>query len=410
MATTRLVIEKSQVGHRSGTAEFARLQRAMLGAALAAFALLYCTQPLLPAIGEDLGGSPTAASLTVSASTGALAIAILPLSSLADAWGRVRLMRIGLTVACVLVLLSAAAPSLALLVVLRALVGVALAAVVAVAMGHVGDEVHPSSLGAAMGVYVAGNSLGGVGGRLVAAAAGDGTSWRYGVLAVGVLGVLASLVFSFRIPEPVRFSPIPLSWSTLRSSVAGHLRDSGILRLCLIAFLLMGGFVASYNYLTYRLLHAPFGLSQGVIGLVFLAYLAGTATSTLAGRLADRFGRRPALLASTAVMGTGLLLTLPNCVPVIVAGLIVFTGGFFAAHAVASGWVSRRATGARAQASALYLLAYYAGSSVLGALTGLAFSAGGWTVTVMAVLGYIAVAFMLGLGVGSAGERRRHDR
>ena len=34
--------------------EFRRLQRAMLGAALAAFALLYCTQPLLPAIGADL--------------------------------------------------------------------------------------------------------------------------------------------------------------------------------------------------------------------------------------------------------------------------------------------------------------------------------------------------------------------
>jgi YNFM family putative membrane transporter len=68
-----------------------------------------------------------------------------------------------------------------------------------------------------MGVYVAGNTLGGVGGRLVAAAAGDGTSttsWRYGILAVGVLSIAASLAFSYRIPEATRFTPPPLSWPT----------------------------------------------------------------------------------------------------------------------------------------------------------------------------------------------------
>ena len=376
----------------------------MLGAALAAFALLYCTQPLLPAIRDDLGVSPTAASLTVSASTGALALAILPLSALAEAIGRLRLMRGGLATACLLVLLSAAAPDLIVLIVLRALVGVALAAVVAVAMGHVGDEVHPSSVSSAMGVYVAGNTLGGVGGRLVASVAGDGTSWRVGVLAVGVLGVIASLVFSFRIPEAVRFSPVPLHWQTLRSTLRTHLADSGIVRLCAIAFLLMGGFVATYNYLAFRLLDPPFRLSQGLIGLVFLAYLAGTLTSTLAGRLADRVGSRATLLTSIAVMAAGLALTLPDVLPLVIAGLLVFTGGFFGAHAVASGWVSRRADTARAQASALYLLAYYAGSSVLGAATGVAFSAGGWTPTVATVAVYIAIAAVLAASM--PGRRR----
>ncbi|HEX2902320.1 MAG TPA: MFS transporter [Jatrophihabitans sp.] len=386
-------------GHRAGTAEFVRLQRAMLGAALAAFALLYCTQPLLPAIGSDLRADPTGASLTVSASTGALAIAILPLSSLAEAFGRIRLMRLGLIAACVLVLASAAAPNLATLLVLRTLVGVALAAVVAVAMGHVGDEVHPSSVGAAMGVYVAGNSLGGVGGRLVAAAAGDAGSWRWGVCAVGVLGVVATALFSYRIPPAERFRPVPLSWPVLRRSVAGQLRDSGIVRLCLLAFLLMGGFVASYNFLTYRLSHPPFRLSQASIGLIFLAYLAGTATSTVAGRLADRWGRRRVLCGSIAVMGAGLALTAPDRLIAVTAGLLVFTGGFFAAHAVASGWVSRRATRARAQASALYLLAYYAGSSVLGSLTGLAFAHGGWHATVLVVAGYTVLALLLALSM-----------
>lgn len=375
----------------------------MLAAALAAFAMMYCTQPLLPAIGADLGGAPATVSLTVSATTGVLALAILPLSSVADAIGRLRLMRIGLASACLLVLASAAAPNLAALIAIRALVGLALAAVVAVAMGHVGDEVHPNSLGSAMGFYVAGNSLGGVGGRLIAAAAGDGPGWRYGVLAVGLLATVATLAFSFAVPEPVRFRPVPLRWSALRSGVLGHLADAGVVRLCLIAFLLMGGFVATYNYLAFRLLRAPFTLSQGVIGLVFLAYLAGTASSALAGRLADRWGGRRTLLACTAVMAVGLLLTLPDQLVAIVAGLLVFTAGFFGAHAVASGWVSSRARAGRAQASALYLLAYYAGSSVLGAVTGLAFAHWNWPGLVAVVASYLIGALGLARTIGPAG-------
>ena len=367
----------------------------MLGAALAAFALLYCTQPLLPSISTSLSVSPTLASLTVSASTGALALAILPLSSLAEAFGRVRTMRAGLALACTLVLISAASPSFAVLVTVRALVGVALAAVVAVAMGHVGDEVHPASLGSAMGVYVAGNTLGGVGGRLLAATVGAAGSWRAGVLTVGLLGLIAALVFVFRVPEPVRFRARPLGWSSMVSGLSGHVRDSTILRLCLIAFLLMGGFVAVYNFLTYRLLDAPFRLSQGVVGLFFLAYLAGTVSSTVAGRVSDRVGPYRTLLGSITVLAAGLLLTLPNLIWCVVLGLVVLTAGFFGAHAVASGWVSRRAVEARAQASALYLLAYYTGSSVLGAATGLAFSAGGWPLTVGVSLGYAAAASAL---------------
>jgi YNFM family putative membrane transporter len=261
--------------------------------------------------------------------------------------------------------------------------------------------VHSGSLGSALGVYVAGNSLGGVAGRLIAAAAGDDRSWRIGVFAVGVLAVLAAAVFSLRIPEPVRFRPVPLRWDVLRDALAGHLRDSGIIKLCVIAFLLMGSFVAAYNYLGYRLLAHPFNLSQGLVGLVFLAYLAGTVSSIAAGRLTDRRGPKPTLIVSIAIMTAGLLLTVPDLLGTVIAGIVIFTAGFFGAHAVASGWVSQRATGSRAQASALYLLAYYAGSGVLGSLTGVAYSAAHWSGVVIAALCYIAAAVALGVTIRS---------
>jgi YNFM family putative membrane transporter len=168
-------------------------------------------------------------------------------------------------------------------------------------------------------------------------------------------------------------------------------RDRHVVRLCAVAFVLMGGFVACYNYLTFRLEAAPLGLSTTVTSLLFLAYLAGTVSSPVAGRLAGRFGRRRLALGGIVVALAGLALTLPDQVGLVMAGLVVLTFGFFATHSVASGWVASRATGRRGQAAATYLLCYYLGSSTFGALTGLAFQAGGWPLTAAAVAALFVV-------------------
>ena len=135
--------------HLPGTSGFRRLNLAMVLAGLAAFGILYATQPVLPLIGATYGVGPSRASLTVSATTGALAVAVLPMAALAARIGRVRAMRGGLLLAVVLTALAAVAPTFPVLVVLRAATGVVLAAVVAVAMGHVGAEVEARGLGSA---------------------------------------------------------------------------------------------------------------------------------------------------------------------------------------------------------------------------------------------------------------------
>jgi MFS transporter, YNFM family, putative membrane transport protein len=90
---------------------------------------------------------------------------------------------------------------------------------------------------------------------------------------------------------------------------------------------------------------------------------------------------------------------------VITVGLLVFTAGFFATHSVASSWVSSRAAGRRGQASAMYLLAYYLGSSTFGALIGLPYQYAGWP----AAAGAIGLLFVLGAltvaGVGRPSTR-----
>jgi MFS transporter, YNFM family, putative membrane transport protein len=166
-----------------------------------------------------------------------------------------------------------------------------------------------------------------------------------------------------------------------------------------VGFLGMGGFITIFNYLGFRLSAAPYGLSHAVIASIFLSYIVGTASSAWAGRLADRIGRRKVLWFMILTMGTGLALMAFAPLAVIITGVIVLTFGFFGAHAVASGWVGRRALGARAQASAMYLFFYYMGSSVIGTLGGWLWNHYAWrgvTVLAGAVIG-IALAIAIRL-------------
>jgi YNFM family putative membrane transporter len=140
-------------------------------------------------------------------------------------------------------------------------------------------------------------------------------------------------------------------------------------------------------------------LSTSVIGALFTVYLAGTYSSTMAGRLADRAGRYGVLAAGVVVAIGGVALTLPASVFCIVAGLVVLTAGFFAAHSVASGWVGRRARVAPAQASALYLCLYYIGSSVAGSVGGVFWARGGWLAVAAFSIALLAVALASALSL-----------
>ena len=158
--------------------------------------------------------------------------------------------------------------------------------------------------------------------------------------------------------------------------------------------LLMGGFVAVYNYLGFRLEAPPFLIPTALSSLLFLAYLSGTWSSAQSGRLASRSGRLPVLLAASALMVLGLVITWFDWLPSVILGLLVFTAGFFAAHATASGWVPQLVRTGRAQASSLYNLSYYGGSSLFGWAVGLAFQPFGWggAVVFVGVLVLVAMA------------------
>ncbi len=382
------------LGHARGTVGYRRVVGAVWAAGVGSFTLLYAPQALLPLISDDLQVGPSTAALVVSVATGTLALALVPMSVLADRVGRTRLMTVALTAAAVLGILAPLAPTIEVLLLVRGLQGVVIAGLPALAMAHLSEEVEPSAVGGAMGLYIAGNTVGGLSGRLLSSSVADVAGWRAGLTAVGAVALVCVVLFYLLLP-PRTAHPAVTGPGILRAHLLLHLRDPGVRRLCLTSFVLMAGFVTVYNFLGYRLLEPPFGLSQTLVGLVFITYLAGTLAAPTAGRLGDRIGRRTVLVGSVLLGLGALALTLSSELPLVLVGLALFTVAFFGAHTSASCMVGNRAKTGRSHAPALYLLAYYGGSSVGGWVGGLAYERAAWP----GVVGYVGVLMLLALGL-----------
>jgi len=366
-----------------GTPALRRAQWALFAAGFSTFSLLYCVQPLMPLFTHSFDVSPAQSSLVLSLCTGLLAVAIFLVGLFSQALPRKRIMALSLFASAVLGTVAAVAPDWHSLLALRALQGVAMGGVPAVAMAYLAEEVEPDTLGFVMGLYISGSAFGGLSGRVITGLVSDHFGWRAAMGTLGLLGIVAAVLFVWLLPASRRFTPQRArGWAgvfgDVRAGIGAHLKNGPLCGLFAMGGLLMGAFVTVYNYVGFRLLAPPFSLSQTFIGFIFVVYLVGIFASTFFGRLADRHGRGAMLAAGTGLALAGLLLTLSDALPVLIAGIVVFTFGFFAAHAVASGWVGQMSRGYKALAASLYLLVYYVGSSVLGSLGGQFWTGGGW--------------------------------
>ena len=380
---------------RHGTPAFRRTNLALFSSGFATFGLLYCVQPLLPAFSRTFGVDAAGSSLSLSVTTGVLAVAMLFAGALSDMWGRKPVMLASLLGSSLLVLATAMAPNWSTLLVLRAMLGVTLAGLPAVAMTYVSEEIHADSLGFAMGLYIGGNAIGGMGGRLISGFAADHSSWRIAVGVIGALGLVACVLVAKGLPPSLHFEPRRARPRALLSSFGSLWRDKGLPWLFAEAFLLMGAFVTIYNYASYRLLAPPFSLSQSHVGAIFMVYLIGVGSSAWMGSIAGKLGRRRVLWTAFAIMLAGVALTATQSLAAIVTGIALVTFGFFGGHSIASSWVGKRAPLAKAHASSFYLFSYYMGSSIAGSLGGFAWTHAGWN----GVAVYVGVLVVAGLVV-----------
>ncbi|MGW7776184.1 MFS transporter [Pseudomonas machongensis] len=380
-----------------GTPAFMKTVLALFSGGFATFALLYCVQPMMPLLSQEFSINAAQSSLVLSVSTAMLAFGLLVTGPISDRIGRKPVMVSALVCAALATLASAVMPTWEGVLATRALVGLSLSGLAAVAMTYLSEEIHPQHIGLAMGLYIGGNAIGGMSGRLITGVLIDFVSWHTAMLVIGGLALLAAVVFWKVLPESRNFRAQSLKPRNLLDGFLMHFKDAGLPWLFLEAFLLMGAFVTLFNYIGYRLLAEPYHMNQALVGLLSVVYLSGIYSSAQVGALADRLGRRRVFWASILVMAAGMLMTLFTPLPVVIVGMLVFTFGFFGAHSVASSWIGRRALKAKGQASSLYLFCYYAGSSVAGTAGGMFWHYAGWNGIGLFIGSLLAVALAVAI-------------
>ncbi|WP_423823981.1 MFS transporter [Salinisphaera sp. SPP-AMP-43] len=379
-----------------GTSEYWKVNLALFAAGFATFSSMYSVQPLMPMFSQTFGVSAAVSSLSLSVTTGVLAFTLFIAGLMSGAIERKTVMTASLFGSAMLSLVAAIAPGWATLLAARALEGIALGGVPALAIAYLSEEIKPADLGTATGLYIGGTACGGMGGRVIAGLIAEVFGWRIAIAALGVIGFVAAAVFVWLLPRSRNFmAQRGLSIREHAGPVVAHMRHHALPWVFFCGFLFMGAFVSVYNYVAYRLSEPPFDLSQGAIGAVFVVYMLGIVTSAVAGKIADRRGRPPVLVFAIVLMGLGLALMWPDSLIAIVAGIGVLTIGFFAGHSTASGWVGLLADHGKGHAAGLYLLGYYLGSSVVGSIGGLFWSGYGWA----GVASMVATILVIGLVV-----------
>ncbi|MBB1157530.1 MULTISPECIES: MFS transporter [Amycolatopsis] len=382
-----------------------RAKVAVAAAGFTSFALLYAPQAVLPQLAGQYRLDPGGAALAVSVATGALAISVLPIAALSEAIGRRPVIIASVVLSSVLGLLLPLMPNYSLLLVLRAVQGVAIAGFPGVATAYLVERLGKTGVAAAVGAMIAGNTVGGMTGRLATGFTAGPFGWR------GALYVVAGISLVCAVVTVVTLPPSPA-----RTGERQGLRDIGIgllsavrrpvlLAQYAVALLAMGAFVALYNAAGFRLTGEPLNLSPAIASLVFVSYALGSVSSATANRLSARIGRRQALVGVLVLTAVGALLTIPDSLPLIVVGFLVLTTAFFAAHSIANSWAAADAPeNARGQVGGLYMLMYYLGSSVGGGVGSVVYGRAGWSWLIVAVVVWLGLAVTV-VAVGTRARR-----
>lgn len=354
-------------------------------AGFCAFIDLYATQSLLPLLAHDFNARPAEVSLTVSATTLAVAF-IAPFTGIvADVLGRKRVITAAMFALVIPTVMVALAATLRQMILWRFVQGLLLPPIFAVTVAYVGEEWPAGRATAVTGFYTAAAGLGGFSGRFITGLVAAHVDWQAAFLVLAAVTLACAVGVAVLLPKEQRFVR---SGSLLSSSrmMVQHLRNRQLVATFGIGFGVLFSFVAIFTYLNFHLAAPPFGLSTAALGSIFIVYLLGVVVTPQTGRLVDLLGRRGVVTAAIGVWILGLLLTLSGSLTVIIAGLAIGAAAGFVCQSVSTSHVALNARQARSAAVGLYVTAYYIGGSVGGIVPGLFWNRAGWPSCVALVI------------------------
>jgi EmrB/QacA subfamily drug resistance transporter len=315
----------------------------------------------LPAIGRDLGGGFAAQQWVSNAYLLTLSALILLAGSLTDRLGERRIFTAGVAGFGIGSALCAAAPTIGVLIVARALQGISGAMLTPAALAIIVAVFPTEERGAAIGRWTAWGGIGILAGPLLGGQIVDSASWRW-IFLINVPLVLAALALS-RIAVPGRSSlrnDVPLDWAGALLAAGGlagisfglieqpvlGLSSPAVFGALIVGVILLVGFIVNEARSSHPMLpldlfarrnfavaNAQTLAMYGAIGIlgffvtIYLQQVAGYSAlksgvtglvptgvmfvlSARMGRLADRYGARPFLTVGPLLVACGFALML----------------------------------------------------------------------------------------------------
>lgn len=382
-----------------GSTDYLKIIVALFISGFTIFSILYSVQPLIPHFTKSFNISETVASLALSAATITLAIAMLFFGALSEVLGRKSIMIFSVTSVTLLALVQPFVADFNTFLIIRLIQGVCLAGLPSIAMAYIGEEISPHNLPEAMGIYISGNAFGGAFGRIFTGFISSIYGYQIGLLSIATISVIATILFIVLIPKSKHFEKQPFSVKTLLVSYYNHLTNIRLLKPFMIGFLLLGCNIAAFNYIGFELADRPYNLHDSIISFVYLLFLIGMISSILNAKLRTKLGTLNALKFSVLLLIIGINITLLSPLYFKIIGLAFSVYAFFSGHAISSAVVTSRAEDHKAQASSLYLLFYYMGSSVGGTLAGVFYNFIQWPGVILMITIFMIIAFAISLTI-----------
>lgn len=397
---TQSTIDTPQQHLAAGTTLFLAL------AAAVATSTSYTVQPELGVIAADLG-----ASLASTSAAAGLPIVgyLLGLALLVPLVDRVRPhMLISAQLAALAGALGLAAVATSVFVFGAGLLLSGICASTGAQMSTLAAKHSPADRqGRALGVVTAGISAGILLGRMLGGGLTDLVGWRAMLLLVAAACLACAGVGRAVLPRGVIRAPG--SWLSGLLSTPGLLRARpDLLGAAVAGGLWFFAFSLIWVGVSLALSLPPHGLSPTVVGLYSLAGIAGMLVTPAAGRMADRFGSRPIVLAGllTALVCTVAMWPALGSAPLLLAALALFDAGLFAAQVANQRRVLSMDPLRPAQMNSTYMVIYFVGGSLGAAAGGPIVSLLGWPAAVIAAALAILAALALAIRQGGAALAR----
>jgi predicted MFS family arabinose efflux permease len=362
---------------------------------------LYLAQPLLDLIARDLHASPASAGWLVTATQIGYGAGILFIVPLGDVRNRRNLVPVLMLCAAAALTLCAVAPSMSVLLIAIAILGVTTVAGQVLAP-LAGDLADAASRGRVVGVIVSGILTGILVSRTVSGLIADAAGWRVVFATAAIAGVLLALLLYRSIPS---LAPkTHMAYPALIASVGAVVRRERTLRWTMVlGATTVATFTMFWTSLTVLLSAPPFSYPVSVIGLFGLAGLAGVIAAQRAGRLHDRGWSLPATGAAWTLALAAFLIAMlaRHSLVLLLVAIVLLDIAIQTLNILNQTRAFTISQQARSRINTAFVTSNFVGGALGSAAATIFWSIGGWTAVTTAEVALCC----FGLVVWASGRR-----